>query len=165
MSEDNFRSNMKKKLTYIIIAGVIVAIVFASTYFASLQTEKSAYKEFEYLTSGPFSVIEYQHKLGEDIHIITHGIAPTEKGTIRVYTPKNVEYVSYPFDGSVKSDFNVYFKVTTSARKDRCSPDDLIGIWTMRFEGVPYPPIQFEFINEYILGGEANIKNLCQYVT
>ena len=35
----------------------------------------------------------------------------------------------------------------------------------MKFEGVSYPPIQFEFLNEYIEGGEADIIDLCKYVT
>jgi len=156
---------MKKKFISIIITGVIVAIIAVSVYFASSQIEKSKDEGFEWLTSGPFSVKDYQHKLGENIFVVASGIAPDEKGTIRVYTPKNIEYVSYPFDGSMKSDFNVYFKPDTFPRKDRCSPEDFVGNWTMRFEGVPYPPIQFEFINEYIIGAENDITDLCQYVT
>src|SRR3989338_4465092 len=99
---------MKKKFIFIIITGVIVAIIAVSVY-ASSQIEKSKDEGFEWLTSGPFSVKDYQHKLGENIFVVASGIAPDEKGTIRVYTPKNIEYVSYPFDGSIKSDFNVYF--------------------------------------------------------
>ena len=155
---------MKKKFNYIIITGVIVAIIAVSVYFASSQIEKSKDEGFEWLTAGPFSVKDYQHKLGESIFIVAEGIASNEKGTIRVFTPKNIEYVSYPFDGSVKPSFNVYFKPDTTVRKDRCSPEDFVGVWIMTFEGVPYPPIQFEFINEYIIGAENDITDLCQYV-
>ena len=153
---------MTKKFISIIITGVIVAIIAVSVYFASSQIEKSKDEGFEWLTSGPFSVKDYQHKLGENIFVVASGIVPDEKGTIRVYTPKNIEYVSYPFDGLVKPAFNVYFKPDTTVRKDKCSPEDFVGIWTMRFEGVPYPPIQFEFINEYIIGAENDITDLCQ---
>jgi len=156
---------MKKKFNYIIITGVIVAIIAGSVYFASSQIEKSKDEGFEWLTAGPFSVKDYQHKLGEYIFIVASGIAPNEKGTIRIYTPKNIEYISYSFDGSVKSDFNVYFKPDTLFLKDRCNPEDLIGIWRMEFEGVSYPQIQFEFINEYIEGAENDIINVCRDVT
>ena len=155
---------MKKKFTSIIIAGV-VAIVVVLIYFASQEIQKSHDEGFEWLTSGPFSVQNYQHRLGENIFIVAYGIAPNEKGVIRIFTPKNIEYISYLFDGSVKSNFNVYFKPDTVAKKDRCSPEDFVGVWTMKFEGVSYPPIQFEFLNEYIEGGEADIIDLCKYVT
>ena len=156
---------MKKKFISIIITSVIVAIIAVSVYFTSSQIEKSKDEGFEWLTSGPFSVKDYQHKLGENIFVVASGITPNEKGTIRVYTPKNIEYVSYPFDGSVKQDFNVYFKPDTLFLKNRCSPEDFVGNWTMTFEVVPYPPIQFEFINEYIIGAENDITDLCEFVT
>lgn len=155
---------MKKKFTPIIIAGVVVVIAAVLIYFASQEIQKSHDEGFEWLTSGPFSVQNYQHRLGENIFIVVYGLAPHEKGTIRVYTPKNIEYIYYPFDGSVKSSFNTYFKPDTFAKKDRCSPEDFVGIWTMKFEGVPYPPIQFEFLNEYIEGAEVDIIDLCKHV-
>ena len=156
---------MEKKTTSIIIAGIVIAIASVSIYFASQEIQKSHDEGFEWLTSGPFSVQNYQHRLGENIFIVAYGIAPNEKGVIRIFTPKNIEYISYLFDGSVKSNFNVYFKPDTVAKKDRCSPEDFVGVWTMKFEGVSYPPIQFEFLNEYIEGGEADIIDLCKYVT
>jgi len=154
---------MKKKFTSIIIASIIVAVIAISVYFITTQIHTPD-EGFEWLTSGPFSVQGYQHKLGEHIFIVASGIAPNEKGTIRVYTPKNIQYVSYPFDGSAKQNFNVYFKPDTLAKIDRCSPQDFVGVWTMTFEGVSYPPIQFEFINEYIIGAENDITDFCQYV-
>ncbi len=155
---------MKKKFVSMIIAGIIVVIVSVSTYLISTQVGTVSDEGFEWLTSGPFSVQGYQHRLGENVFIAVSGIAPNEKGTIRVYTPKNLEYISYPFDGSLKQNFNVYFKPDTFPQKDRCSPEDFIGVWTMKFEGVSYMPIQFEFINEYVIGAENDITDLCQYV-
>ncbi len=156
---------MEKKTTSIIIAGIVIAIASVSIYFASQEIQKSHDEGFEWLTSGAFSVQNYQHRLGENIFIVAYGIAPNEKGVIRIFTPKNIEYISYLFDGSVKSNFNVYFKPDTVAKIDRCSPEDFVGVWTMKFEGVSYPPIQFEFLNEYIEGGEADIIDLCKNVT
>jgi hypothetical protein len=153
---------MKKNNKYIIIVCVIAAITTLSIYFG---VEKEEELKVEWLTSGPFSVQGYQHKLGEIIFIQARGIAPHEKGTIIVYTPKHVEYTSFPFDGSVKSDFNTYFRVDTTFRKDKCSPEDFVGVWTMAFVGVPYEHIKFEFVNEFIPGGEDDIINLCRDTT
>ena len=155
---------MKKKFISSIIVVVIVTIIAVSVYFVSIEINKSHDKGFEWITSGPISVQNYQHRLGENIFIVAYGIKPTEKGVIRIFTPNNTEYINYPFDGSVKSNFNVYFKPDTQPFKDRCSPKDLVGIWTVKLEGVPYPPIQFELINEYVIGGEADIVDICQYL-
>jgi hypothetical protein len=155
---------MKKKITSIIIVSVVVSIAAMSIYFVSEEIQKSHDEGFEWITSGPFSVQNYQHRLGENIFIVAYGIAPYEKGVIRIFTPKNIEYIYYQFDGSVKSQFNVYFKPDTFPRKDRCSPEDFVGVWTMKFEGVSYEPIQFEFINEYIEGAEVDIIDLCERV-
>ena len=156
---------MNKKIIFIVIGSVVVVITAISIYFASQEIQKSHDEGFEWLTSGPFSVQNYQHRLGENIFIVAYGIPPNEKGTIQVFTPKNIEYISYPFDGSVKSSFNVYFKPSTLAKKDRCNPEDLVGVWTMKFVGVDYPPLQFEFINEYVRGAEAELINLCRNAT
>jgi len=152
---------MNKKIVSIIIAAVVVAIAGVGIYFASLEIETSHDEGFEWMTSGPFSVQKYQHRLGENVFFVAYGIAPHEKGMIRVYTPKNVEYVSYPFDGSMKSQWNLSFKPDTTFRKEFCDPQYFVGVWTMAFEGVPYPPIQFEFTNEYLPGAEVDIKYLC----
>ena len=152
---------MQKKIVSIIVIIVIVAVVAVIAYSATRNADQSELRT-EWITSGPFSVADYQHKLGENIFLAVSGIPSYEKGVIRVFTPKKVEYVSYPFDGSIKSDFNVYFKPATKVRENLCSPEDFIGIWTVEFDGVQYPPIQFEFIDEYIGGGEVIITNLCR---
>lgn len=156
---------MEKKF---IVAGIISGIAIATIAIAALyvtEITKPKGVEFEWISSGPFAVQKYQHRLGENVFVVADNIPQHEKGTIRVFTPKNIEYISYPFDGSVKSSFNVYFKPDTFSRKDRCSPEDFVGVWTMRFEGVEYPPIQFEFINEYVPGAEVDIIDLCKNVT
>lgn len=156
---------MKKKFRAIIIAGVIVAIVSVLIYFVSQDIAKSHDAGFKWLTSGPFSVQEYQHRLGENVYVVAYGIAPNEKGTIRVFTPKNIDYVDWQFDGSAKPSFNVYFRPHTFTIKNKCSVEDFVGVWTMKFDGVSYPPIQFEFINEYIEGAEITFKNMCKETT
>ena len=156
---------MKKKFRAIIIAGVIVAIVSVLIYFVSQDIAKSHDEGFKWLTSGPFSVQEYQHRLGENVYVVAYGIAPNEKGTIRVFTPKNIDYVDWQFDGSAKPSFNVYFRPHTFTIKNKCSVEDFVGVWTMKFDGVSYPPIQFEFINEYIEGAEITFKNMCKETT
>lgn len=158
----------KSQIIFIIIVCVILSTIGFITYFAILETEKSTGVEnewSEWITSGPFSLQRYQHKLGENIYFIARGIAPHERGTIKFYMPNNNVYTSIPFDGAIKSDWNQYFKPDTQPRKGWCSPEDLVGVWTMVFEGVPYKPIQFEFIYEYISGGEADITNLCRDTT
>jgi hypothetical protein len=62
-----------------------------------------------------------------------------------------------PFNGTSKSNFNFYVKPDTSANDGIYSADDLVGKWRVVFQGVKYEPIHFEYINEYIIGGQADL--------
>ena len=93
--------------------------------------------------------------------MVVEGLQPNEKGWIRVFMPNGQQFTQISFDGSKKSSFNTYFKPDTQAKLNRCHPDDLVGVWIVVFDGTTYPPIEFEFINEYIQGGEADINDLC----
>jgi len=151
----------KKIISIIVVAAIAVASVAAAVFLTGSDTGQ---KEFQtmWIRSGPFAVMNYEHKLGDTVFLSVSDLAPHEKGTIRVFTPKNFEYTSIPFDGSTKSDFNSYFIPTTSVRENTCSPQDFVGVWTVEFEGVQYTPIQFEFMDEYIADGDRWVRDLCR---
>ena len=113
------------------------------------------------LNSGPFAILKYEHKLGERVFLVVDGLKENEKGNIKIFTPEDRLFLKIPFDGFGKSSFNQYFKPDTAKIGVACDPEELVGIWTVVFEGVSYQPIKFEFINEYIQGGEADIEYVC----
>ena len=145
---------MKKKIIIPIIIAVIVASgIASSSYF--YQRPSTTYGQW--ITSGPFSIDKPQYKLGEDIFIVVHGLKPGEVGNMKFIRPDGKTWTVIPFNGTAKSAFNYYVKPDTSARLDIYKAEDLVGQWKIVFEGVKYDPIHFEFINEFIHGGQADL--------
>jgi len=153
---------MKKIVIPIIIGIIVIGIVLGYSINDAIKKADIAERgKTIWNTSGPFSLQEYQHRLGEHIFMTVEGLQPYEKGWIRVFMPNGHQYTQISFDGSQKSGFNTYFKPDTQGKSNRCHPDDLVGVWTVVFDGTTHRPIEFEFINEYIIGAEADIKDLC----
>ena len=70
-------------------------------------------------------------------------------------------FKSFQYDGSLKSDFNLYFYPDTSVFSKICTPEELVGIWKIVFTNNAYPTLEFEMIDEYIGGGEAGVTIVC----
>jgi len=156
---------MKKIIVPIIIGIIVIGIVLGYSINEQIRLADIAERgKTIWNTSGPFSLQEYQHRLGEHIFMTVDGLQPFEKGWIRVFMPNGHQYTQISFDGSQKSSFNTYFKPDTQAKANRCDPMDLVGVWTVVFDGTTHRPIEFEFINEYIEGGEADIDDQCKFV-
>ncbi|HXV66600.1 MAG TPA: hypothetical protein VD731_05210 [Nitrosopumilaceae archaeon] len=113
------------------------------------------------ITSGPLTITKYQHKLGENIFIIVNGLGPDEKGNIRIFMPDGRLYSTIQYDGSVKSDFNSYFKPDTSQIRKICEQEELVGRWPVVFDNNVYPPLVFEIINEHLDGPDVRLTKSC----
>lgn len=112
-------------------------------------------REWQY--SGPFSIDRKEYVLGEKIFINIQGLKNEEKGAITVVRMLNQthfkNYISIPFDGEKKNQFNHYIQPAISKNRNLCSSQDIIGNWIMFFENTEYAPIYFK-INEQILPGD-----------
>lgn len=113
------------------------------------------------MTSGPLTITKYQHRLGENIFIIVNGLGPNEKGNIRIFMPDGRLYRTLQYDGSVKSDFNSYFKPDTSQSRKICEQEELVGRWPVLFDNNVYPPLVFEIINEHLDGPDVRLPKSC----
>ena len=114
--------------------------------------------------SGPFVIDNDEYWLGQKIFVNISGIDENDKGKINVYMPVanekfSILYSSIGFDGSMGRN-NYYFTPSLSAINQICHSDQLLGEWTMRFEGTEYRDITFTIINEKIPGFEPNFETL-----
>jgi len=111
-------------------------------------------------TSGPFEIDREQYVLGELVLLRMEDLQPNEKGQITFLRPLNEThydvYITIPFDGSQKITFNQYFKPSLSKGLGICTKDDLLGNWTVVFQGTNYDNIKFEIVDRYIPGEEKN---------
>ncbi len=128
----------------------------------NLENEYSP-KEREWITSGPFQIDRSQYAIGEKIFIAIGGLNINEKGQIAVMRLLNDTYYSVyltiPFDGSKKQEFNYYTEPQISKARGICSVDDITGKWAMVFRGTNYPNLNFEITNDVVPG--TDIEPVC----
>ncbi len=146
---------MKQKKIIPIIVIVVTSIVSA-IYFYNVQKSSDEIKS-QWIISGPFAIDKPKYKLGENVFLSVHGLKPNEAGNILIVRPNGDMWTTIPFNGTLKSDFNYYFKPDTSTALKIYGPEDLVGTWKVIFQGLTYEPLSFEIINEFIPGGEADI--------
>lgn len=113
-------------------------------------------KEREWQTSGPFQIDRKQYAIGEKIFLIIGGLNADEKGQITFMRPLNAThysvYLSIPFDGAAKPEFNYYLEPKLSKASGICSVDDISGKWAVIFRGTDYPNLYFEITKDVVPG-------------
>lgn len=146
----------------IVIVSVIITIVFVGPIDVSPPKKEEKDEFASWNRSGPFAINQFEYKLGESVFLSVNGLAPNDVGRAAFVLPNATKvYFSLPFDGSLKSAFNYYFKPSISKVNLICSTDQIIGEWVIVFDGTKYDPIRFKIINETIPGEEINYKRVC----
>ena len=122
-------------------------------------------KDREWITSGPFQIDRSEYILGEKIFLRIGGLSYDEKGQTAFLRPSNsthyLVYVTIPFDGSDKSEFNYYLEPDLSKLKGICSVNDLVGDWRVVFRGTDYPNLEFKITEEILSGDEDEYEPVC----
>jgi hypothetical protein len=81
-------------------------------------------------------------------------LAKDEKGQAAFMRPLNAThysvYLTIPFDGEKKSEFNYYLNPQISKTRGICSVDDIAGMWTIVFRGTDYPNLDFEITKDIV---------------
>ena len=148
---------MKKKTVPIVVGILVVAAIVSTIYFYEEKKPSDDIKS-QWISSGPFAIDKSRYKIGENIFLSVHGLKPNEVGNIIIVTPTGSEWTTVPFNGTLKSDFNYYFKPETSRVLKILNPEDLVGTWKVIFQGLTYEPLSFEIVNEFLPGAESDIK-------
>lgn len=156
------KSRKKNAASAIIAVVVIIAISASAIYFYNQQRTSGGGNTAQEITSGPFTINNSTYRIDDNVFMVVTGLKPTDAGKIIVYDPKGGVFTQEPFNGTLKSDFNYFFKPITEKIEKLCTPQDLVGNWTIDFSGTSYSPIHFQIINEWVQGGQAEIKPIPQ---
>ncbi len=148
---------MAQKKIVLAIGGIIAIAIIASVIYFNEEPDSDEIKS-QWISSGPFAIDKPRYKIGENIFMSVHDLKPDEVGNIIILSPKGVTWTDVPFNGTLKSDFNYYFKPETSKVLKIYNPEDLVGTWKVIFQGLTYEPLSFEIINEFLPGAESDIK-------
>jgi len=154
-------SGQKKKKTGSIIAATIIAAIIIGGAYYFYNQQKTSEAEIQWKNvSGPFAINKFQYKIGEEIFMVVSNLRPTDAGNMTIVDSKGDVYDLIPFNGTLKTDFHYYFKPNTQngGGLKLCNPTDLVGNWDLVFQGVPYKPIKFQIINDWIEGAQSEIK-------
>jgi len=148
---------LAQKKIVLAIGGIIAIAIIASVIYFNEEPDSDEIKS-QWISSGPFAIDKPRYKIGENIFMSVHDLKPDEVGNIIILSPKGVTWTDVPFNGTLKSDFNYYFKPETSKVLKIYNPEDLVGTWKVIFQGLTYEPLSFEIINEFLPGAESDIK-------
>ena len=149
--------SVKKKNATGAIVGVILVIAISAGAIYLYNQRQSDNNTLQGITSGPFSINNGTYRLGDNVFMTVTGLKPTDAGKIIVFDPKGAIFTQVPFNGTMKSDFNYFFKPYTLKSEKLCTPQDLVGNWTIVFQGTQYKSIPFKIINQWVPGDEADL--------
>ena len=137
-----------------IIIPIIIVIIIAGVILFNSEQEiiETEIKEEPWHASGPFSIDKIEYNLGEKIFIIVNDLKTEDKGEVVFFRPLNnthwSTYIEMGFDGSNKTQFNLYFEPKLGELNKICSTNDLVGTWVMKIIGTEYSDINFEILNQ-----------------
>ncbi|MEM3065339.1 MAG: hypothetical protein QW177_08195 [Candidatus Nitrosotenuis sp.] len=157
---------MKAKIIGIsLAAAVAISVAVAILFVGPIDVAKPKEKVDEFKNwnrSGPFAINKHEYRLGENIFIVTDNLQPGDIGSMVFLMPNATRtYISIPFDATAKPGFNQYFKPSISKARNICSVNDLVGEWTVVFNGTNYAPLKFRIINQTVPGDEAIFQRVC----
>jgi len=151
------KSGKKSRRDVIIALVVIMVIIPAGIYFYN-QQKISQDNNPQGITSGPFTINKEKYRLGDFVFIVVTGLQPSDAGKMIIYDPKGGIFTQVPFNGTMKSDWNYMLKPNTVRIEKLCTPQDLVGNWSIVFQGTSYKSITFQVINEWVQGSQSEIK-------
>ena len=154
------KSGKKSRRDTIIALVVIMIIIPTGIYFYNQQKMSQENLSPQAVTSGPFTIDKQNYRLGDNVFMVVTGLKPTDAGKMIVYDPKGGTFTQVPFNGTMKSDWNYMFKPDTERIEKLCTPQDLVGNWTIVFQGTSYKSIPFQVINKWVNGSQAEIKSV-----
>ena len=137
-----------------VIIPIIIIIIIAGALIMFTQNEETSKNKIEekWVKSGPFSIDKSEYNLGEKIFIVVNGLNQEDKGKVIFFRPLNntawSNYITMDFDGTNKTQFNLYFEPRLNELKDICSTNELAGEWVVKFIGTEYPDINFKIMNQ-----------------
>ena len=103
---------------------------------------------------GPLQINKDKYLLGEHVYVILTNLMPGDKGTVQFFTPNGILYEEIGFNGEVRDFQKKYFKPQLLKSKNLCEKEDLVGEWTVMFEGYDRAVLHFEMLPDILPNSE-----------
>ena len=97
---------------------------------------------------GPLQINKDKYLLGENVFVILKDLRPQDKGTVQIFSPGGILYDEWGFNGEERDFQKKYFKPQLLKSKQLCQKDELVGQWTVMFEGYDMAKLHFEMLKD-----------------
>jgi|TARA_B110000263_G_scaffold210720_1_gene193380 hypothetical protein len=147
----------------VIIIGVISFQMYESSYERSTVDEYYSDKTHEDeknikhvvypenpQTLRGLTINKDKYLIGENVFMRINNIPMGLKDNLQVFTPQGIKYINIPFDGNEKDSFKHYFRPSLLKQFHMCDKEQLIGKWTIQFEGLPNEKLNFQVLDEIL---------------
>ena len=147
----------------IVIIAAVIAYQFNETTWNVTSTEEYYEKDGKVAHVvhpdnpqflGPLQINKDKYLLGENIFVIITNLLPEDKGVVYFFLPEGKIFYEIPFDGSKKEFKKLYFKPQLLKARDICKVEQLVGTWTVMFEGYEQFKLEFEILDRYLPNNE-----------
>ena len=105
---------------------------------------------------GPLQINKDKYLLGENVYVILNNLRPQDKGTVQFFTPGGILFNEMGFNGENKDYAKMYFKPGLLKSKNLCEQKDLVGTWTVMFEGYEQAKLYFEMTSDILPNQESH---------
>ena len=105
---------------------------------------------------GPLQINKDKYLLGENIYVILKDLRPQDKGTVQFFTPGGILYDEMGFNGENRDFQKKYFKPGLLKSKNLCEKEQLIGTWTVMFEGYEEFKLYFQMMPDILPNQESH---------
>ena len=151
-----------------IIIGIVAFQINETTYYVSTPEEyrKSmgtqsvahvVYPDNPQIL-GPLQINKDKYLLGENVYVILNNLRPQDKGTVQFFTPGGILFNEMGFNGENKDYAKMYFKPGLIKSKNLCEQKDLVGTWTVMFEGYEQAKLYFEMMPDILPNQESHFE-------
>ena len=105
---------------------------------------------------GALQINKDKYLLGENVYVILNNLRPQDKGTVQFFTPGGILFNEMGFNGENKDYAKMYFKPGLLKSKNLCEQKDLVGTWTVMFEGYEQAKLYFEMMPHILPNQESH---------
>ena len=105
---------------------------------------------------GPLQINKDKYLLGENVYVVLKDLRPQDKGTVQFFTPGGILYDEMGFNGENKDFQKKYFKPGLLKSKNLCQKEQLVGTWTVMFEGYEQAKLYFEMMPDILPNQESH---------
>ena len=150
-----------------IIGAIVLTIIIGlgvSYGIYNMDNPKEIVKdnEDEWNRSGLFGINKDTYRLG-DLVFFAGNLSPDQIVIINVLSPEGKTIQKRTFNGADRELIKFYFKPDTSVQNGIYRVDQLVGEWTIQFNGVIADDLKFTIVDEYVPGSESDVADIPGY--